>query len=122
MAVRIESSNGARPRRNRAAGAALFFGLLGAAAVPAAVAVTEWHEELELVDAGFAVPGAFILSALGVWFARRARRSLERSLGRIRGRRAARAGRILGWLGVYIALTAAVALGVYAYLEYVAAD
>jgi hypothetical protein len=122
LAARTESSNGAKPRRNRAAGAALFLGLLGAAVVPAAVAVAEWREELELVEAGYAVPGAFVLSALAVWFARRARRSLERTLGRVGGRRTARAGRILGWLGVYIALTAAVALGVYAYLEYVAAD
>jgi hypothetical protein len=98
------------------------FGLLGVAIVPAAVAVAEWHEKLELVDAGFSVPGAFLASALAVWFARRARRGLERSLGRIGGERRTRAGRVLGWLGVYIALTAAVALGVYAYLEYVAAD
>jgi hypothetical protein len=117
-----ESTNGTRPRRNRAAPASLFFGLLGAAAVPVAVAVAEWHEDLELVDAGVAVPVAFVFSALAVWLARRARRGLERSLGRIGGEKTARAGRILGWLGLYIALTAAVALGIYAYLEYVAAD
>ena len=122
MAVHTESSNGTRPRRNRAARASLFFGLLGAAAIPAAIAVAEWHDDLELVQAGFAVPGGFLLSVLAVWLARRARRGLERSLGRIGGQRTARAGRVLGWLGVYIALTAAVALGVYAYLEYVAAD
>jgi hypothetical protein len=122
LAVHTESTNGTKPRRNRAARASLLFGLLGAAVVPAAVGVAEWHEDLELVDAGVAVPGGFLLSVLAVWLARRARRSLERTLGRIGGRRAARAGRVLGWLGVYIALTAAVALGVYAYLEYVAAD
>jgi hypothetical protein len=122
LAAPIESSNGTRPRRNRAARASLVFGLLGAAAIPAAVVVAEWHEDLDLVHAGFAVPAGFLLSALAIWFARRARRGLERSLDRIGGRRTARAGRILGWLGVYIALTAAVALGVYAYLEYLAAD
>ena len=100
----------------------LLLGLLGAALVPAAIVVAEWHEDLELVDAGFAVPAAFVLSALAVWAARRARRGLERSLGRIGGEKTARAGRILGWLGIYIALTAAVALGIYAYLEYLAAD
>ena len=122
MAAPIESSNGTRPRRNRAAGASLLFGLLGAATIPAAIAVAEWHEDLELAHAGFAVPAGFLLSVLAIWLARRARRGLERSLGRIGGRRLARAGRILGWLGVDIALTAAVALGVYAYLEYLAAD
>lgn len=122
MAALTESSNGTRPRRNRAARASLLLGLLGAAAIPAAIVVAELHEELELVQAGFAVPAGFLLSVLAVWLARRARRNLERSLGRSGGGRSARAGRILGWLGVYIALTAAVALGVYAYLEYLAAD
>jgi hypothetical protein len=122
LAVRTESSNEIRPRRNRAAIASLLSGLLGAAIVPAAIAVAEWHEDLELVDAGFAVPAAFLCSVLSVWLARRARRNLERTLGRIGGERTARAGRLLGWLGVYIALTAGVALGVYAYLEHIAAD
>jgi hypothetical protein len=122
LAVRIESSNGAQRRRNRAARASLLFALLGVAIVPAAVAFAEWHDDLEIVDAGFAVPAAFLCSLLAVWLARRARRGLERSLGRIGGEKTARSGRVLGWLGVYIALTAAVALGVYAYLEYVAAD
>ena len=90
--------------------------------MPAAVAVAEWRDELELVEAGYAVPAAFVLSAAAVWLARRGRRSLHRTLGRAGGERAARAGRVLGWLGVYIGLTAAVALAVYAYLEYVAAD
>ena len=90
--------------------------------LPVAVAITEWRADLDLVDAGYAVPFAFVFSALAVRLARRARRSLERTLGRIGGEKTARAGRFLGWLGVYIALTAAVSLGVYAYLEYVAAD
>jgi hypothetical protein len=122
LAALTESSNGTRPRRNRAARTSLLLGLLGAAAIPAAIVVAEWHEDLELVHAGFAVPAGFLLSVLAVWLARRARRNLERSLDRVGGGRSARAGRILGWLGIYIALTAAVALGVYAYLEYLAAD
>jgi hypothetical protein len=92
------------------------------AAIPGAIAVTEMRDDLELIDAGVSVPAAFLLSALAVWLARRARRGLERTLGRIGGARTARAGRILGWLGIYLALTGAVALGVYAYLEYVATD
>jgi hypothetical protein len=117
-----ESSNGTRPRRNRAARASLLFGFLGAAVLPVAVAITEWRPDLELVDAGYSVPAAFLLSALAVRLARRARRSLDRTLGRIGGEKTARAGRVFGWLGVYISLTAAVSMGVYAYLEYVAAN
>ena len=122
MVALTESSNGARPRRNRAARASLLFGILGVAVVPVAVAITERHADLELVDAGYSVPAAFLLSAIAVRLARRARRSLERTLGRIGGEKTARAGRVLGWLGVYIAVTAAVSIGVYAYLEYVAAN
>jgi hypothetical protein len=92
------------------------------AALPVAVAVTESREDLGLVNASVAVPVAFLFSVVAVWLSRRARRNYERTLGRIGGARMARAGRILGWLGIYIALTAAVALGVYAYLEYVATD
>ena len=86
---------------------------LGAAVLPVAVAITEWRPELELVDAAYAIPVAFLLSAVAVRLARRARRSLDRTLGRIGGGRTARAGRVLGWLGVYISLIAAVAMGVY---------
>ena len=117
MAVRTESTDGSRPRRNPAAGLSLALGLLGVLTLPVAIAVTEWREELELVEAGWAVPAAFVLSALAVWLARTARRRFDRTLGRVGGLGRARAGRVLGWLGVYIAVTAAVALGVYAYLE-----
>lgn len=111
-----------RPRRNHAARFSLLFALLGLAALPAAVAVTETRDDLRLLHAGVAVPVTLLFSALAVWFAKRARRGLERTLGRIGGARIAAAGRILGWIGIYIALTAAVSLGVYAYLEYVASD
>jgi hypothetical protein len=84
--------------------------------------VTEVRDDLELAEAGVSVPAAFLLSALAVWLARRARRGLDRTLGRIGGARMARTGRLLGWFGIYLALTGAVALGVYAYLEYVATD
>jgi hypothetical protein len=117
-----ESSNGTRPRRNRAARASLLVGFVGAAMLPVAVAITESRTDLELVDAGYAIPVAFLLSAVAVRMARRARRSLDRTLGRIGGEKTARAGRVLGWLGIYISLTAAVSMGVYAYLEYVAAN
>jgi hypothetical protein len=122
LAAPTSSSNGTKPRRNRAALFSLLFGLLGVAALPAAVAVTEMRDDLGLVEAGAAAPAAFVFSAFAVWLARRARRGLERTLGRIGGARMARMGRILGWLGIYLALTAGVALAVYAYLEYVATD
>ncbi len=104
-------SNGSRPR-NRAAPVSVLLGLLAIAAIPVAAAITSTREDLRLVHAGF-------IAAILV--ARRARRRLERTLGRAGGAKTARAGQILGWLGFYVALIASISLGVYA-LEYFVFD
>jgi hypothetical protein len=116
------SSNNARPRRNHAARLSFLLSLLGVAAIPVAAAITESRDDLRLVHAGFAVPVAFVLSLLGLVCARRGTRNFERTLGRVGGRGLARAGRILGWIGIYLALVGAASIGVWAYLEYIASD
>jgi O-antigen ligase len=88
--------------------------LLALAAIPAGAAVTESRADLRLVHAGFAVPVAAVLAIVAIRLARRARRRHERTLGRAGGERTARAGRILGWLALYMALIASISLGVYA--------
>jgi membrane protein implicated in regulation of membrane protease activity len=108
----MSSSNGPRPR-NRAAGWSLVLGLLALAAIPIGAAITGWRSDLRLVHAGFAVPVAAILAIAAILLARRARRRLERTLGRS-GERTARVGRILGWLALYGALIGGIAMGVYA--------
>jgi len=95
----------------------LILGLLAVAAIPVAIVVTEQQGDLRLLHAGVAVPVAFVLGVLGVRLARRARRRLERTLGRAGGAVPARMGRVFSWLGVYLALIGAIALGVYA-VEY----
>jgi hypothetical protein len=117
-----ESSNEPRPKRNDAARLSFLLSLLGVAAIPVAVAVTESRSDLRLVHAGFAVPVAFLFSLLGVLSARRGSRNFERTLGRVGGRGLARAGRILGSIGIYMALVGAASIGVWAYLEYIASD
>ncbi len=92
-------------------------GLLGLATLPAAVIVAQESEEMTMVQAGVAVPVAALLSLLALWLARRARRRADRTLDRVGGRRTARLGKLLGGLGLYIAATAAIALGVYALLS-----
>jgi type IV secretory pathway VirB2 component (pilin) len=116
LAAPTSSSNGPRPS-NRAARWSLGLALLALAAIPAAAAVTEWRSDLRLIHAGFAVPVAAILAVAAIVLAGRARRRLERTLGRAGGERAARAGRVLGWLALYLVLTASISLGVYA-IEY----
>jgi hypothetical protein len=116
LAALTSSSNGPRPR-NRAAVFSLILGLLAVAAIPVAIVVTERREDLRLLHAGVAVPVAFVLGIAGIRLARRARKRLERTLGRAGGAVPARLGRVFSWIGVYVALIGAIALGVYA-VEY----
>jgi hypothetical protein len=110
------SSNGTKPR-NRAAVWSLILGLLATAAIPVAILVTEQRDDLRLLHAGVAVPVAFVLGFAGIRLARRARRRLDRTIGRARGAVTARFGRLFSWLGVYLALIGAISLLVYA-IEY----
>jgi hypothetical protein len=95
----------------------LVLGVLATAAIPVAILVTEQREDLRLLHAGFAVPVAFVLGVAGIRLARRARKRLQRTLGRAGGVVPARLGRVLSWLGVYLALIGAISLLVYA-IEY----
>jgi hypothetical protein len=92
-------------------------GLIGLATLPAAVLFAERSDDVTLVQAGIAVPVAALLSIVALWLARRGRRRSDRTLDRVGGRGAARVGKLLGGLGLYVAATAALALGVYALLS-----
>ena len=89
------------------------FGLLAAAAVPAALAISDRTGRFSLLESGFAAAPAALLGLLAVVLGRRGRRRQRAALGRVSGARAARVGRVLGWVGLYVAATAGVALGVY---------
>ena len=95
----------------------MVLGLLGLAALPVAVMVARESEDVTMVQAGVAIPAAALLSLLALWLARRARRRADRTLDRVGGRATARLGKLLGGLGLYLAATAAIALGVYALLS-----
>jgi len=116
MADRTSSSNGSRPS-NRAAPFALLFGVLAVAAIPVGILITDYRNDLRLIHAGWSVPLAAIFGVVAIRLARRARRRLERTVGRAGGAVPARLGRILGWLGLYSALIGAIALGFY-YVNY----
>jgi hypothetical protein len=91
--------------------------VLSLATLPAAVVAAGRSDELTLVEAGVAVPVAALFALLGLWLARRARRRADRTLDRVGGRGTARVGKVLSGLGLYVAATAALALGVYALLS-----
>jgi hypothetical protein len=92
-------------------------GVLAVLAVPVAIYVTDQRNDLRLIHAGVAVPVGFLLGVVAIRLARRARRRMERTLGRAGGQAPARLGRILGWVGVYLAVIGAISLAVY-YVEY----
>ena len=87
------------------------------ATLPVAVAVTRRSAELELLDAAYAIPVGAVLGAAAVALGRRGRLRIERTLGRVGGRRTARVGRVLGVLGFCLAAAGAIAVGVYAALS-----
>ena len=97
----------------------LMTGLASVATLPIAVYLTRFSERYELLHSGFAIPLAALLGLAAIALARRARRRNVLLLERGRGHGIARAGNVLGVVGVCMALAAVVALVVYALLEYV---
>jgi ABC-type uncharacterized transport system permease subunit len=97
----------------------VLLGLLGLATLPAAIAVTERVNGISLVEAGFAIPAAILFGLGAVVIGRKVRRRSRQTLGEVPGTRVARLGRILGYVALYLALTAALAVGFYAVLTYV---
>ena len=112
MAVPTRSSSQANVR----AWVAVVTGLVSVATVPAAIAYAHYRD-FELLDAGWAAVPAFVFGVVSLVFARRARRRTERTIGRIGGRGVTRIGRLLGALGIYLALAAALSVGVYELLN-----
>jgi hypothetical protein len=99
--------------------ASVLLGLLGLGTLPAAIAITERVDGLSLVEAGFAIPAAILFGLAAVVIGRRVRRSSRQRLAPLPGTRVARLGRVLGYAALYLALTAALAVGFYALLTYV---
>jgi len=86
-------------RPNARAWLAVGVGVLAVVVVPAAIAVAHYRG-LSLLHAAWAAVPAFLLT-----------------IGRVGGRRVTRIGRLLGALGIYLALAAALSVGVYELLN-----
>jgi hypothetical protein len=114
LAVRTSSSS----RENPAASLSVVLGAVAVAAIPAAVAASRWVPAVPLLRGLYAgVAAALLLGLLARAVAGRARRTFELSLGRAGGARTARWGRWLAFLGLYVGLMGAVALGSYTVLR-----
>lgn len=88
--------------------------------LPVAVYLTRFSDSYDLLHAGFAIPLGALLGLVAVALARSERRRSALSLaGDLRGGRATTLGLVLGVVGLCLAASGMVALGVYGLLEYV---
>jgi hypothetical protein len=100
----------------RAARAAIVFGALAVLAIPAGILASR-ETTVTLVRSLYAsVPAACLLGLIAVGAARRARANAGLSI-RPERRGPLRTARFLAWLGLYVGVTGALALGVYAVLR-----
>ena len=104
---------------NGAAWGSLVAGVASCATLPAAIYVTRFSDSYDLLHAGFAIPVAAALALVALALARRADARSRLALSRGGGGGVATTGRVLGVLGLCLAASALVALGVYGLLEYV---
>jgi len=105
-------------RGNGLAWGSVIAGLASVTTMPLAVYLTRYSASYELLDAAFAIPVGLALGVLSLALARNARRRSALSLGRAGRGGVARIGRLLGVVGVCVALTGLIALAVYGLLEY----
>ncbi|HEX4745584.1 MAG TPA: hypothetical protein VFU99_01775 [Gaiellaceae bacterium] len=101
-----------------AAWSSLAAGLASCATLPVAVYATRFSDSYDLLHASFAIPVAIALGLAALMLAGRARGRTRVSLSSDGGG-VATAGRVLGIIGLCMAASALVALGVYGLLDYV---
>jgi hypothetical protein len=92
---------------------ALLLGLLGLLTLPAAIEVSRRSPRVELLDAAYGIPVAFVLGFAALVMARRARENLRWLQLREQSTGVASSAVILGALTVCLALTAALSIGFY---------
>ena len=101
----------------RAARAAIFLGALATLAVPGAIGAAQVLKGVALLRALYVgVPVSAVLGLIAVLCSRRARFALARSI-HPEHRGLVRTARVFAWLGLYVGVTAALALAVYGVLR-----
>jgi hypothetical protein len=95
-------------------------GLVALATLPAAILFAERWDRITLLESGWAIAPAAVLGLAAVLLGRRARRAIDRTIGRVRGYKLAAAGRIFGYLALYTAVTASISVITYHVLRRIA--
>lgn len=84
--------------------------------MPAGVLLSRYSDAVTLVQSVGSAGVGLLLGLAAIVLARRGRETVERTLGRSGGARSAQAGRVLGLIGIWVAMTAALAVGFYGLL------
>jgi hypothetical protein len=105
---------------SRSAVLSVVVGLAAISTLPVAIVAAERFEVVTLLESSVAIAPAYVLAFTAIYLGRRARRAIERTLGRVRGDRLALTGRILGWLALYTAVTASISVATYYVLREIA--
>ena len=108
--------NGAHVEPNDRARASVALGVLALLVIPTGLALAAYSSMVDLIHVAGAIPLAAVLGIVAIVLSRSARKHSQISLGRIGGTGSARAGWILGMLGLYLAATAALSVGFFGLL------
>ena len=92
---------------------ALLLGLLGLLTLPAAIEITRRSTRVDLLEAAYAIPLAFILGAVALGMARRARENLRWLGFRDDRTGVASTAVVVAALALCLAVTAALSVGFY---------
>jgi hypothetical protein len=98
----------------------VLLGLLAVVALPAAILFAERWDRITLLESSVAIAPTAVLGLAAVITGRRARGGIDRTLGRVRGYKLAAFGRILGYLALYMAITATISVATYYVLRQIA--
>jgi hypothetical protein len=98
----------------------VLLGLAAVATLPAAIVAAERFDVVTLLESSVAIVPAFVLGLTAVLLGRRAKRAIDRTLGRVRGYKFALVGRFLGYLALYMAVTASISVATYYVLRRIA--
>ena len=105
-----------RSAGNPRAAWSVVLGLAAVFAIPAGIALQYYSTTVTLVESTSSAGLAIIFGLAAILLARRGRETYARTIGRSGGARLARAGRLLGALGLCMGLSTALAVGFYGLL------
>ena len=107
--------------RNGKAIGAFLCGFLAIGLLVAGAAVPRFVDDVDPLRALVVVPPAVIFALAAIALSRRARFEFQRTLGRVGGNGLAVAARVLSVVALLVSVTAALAVGVFAVLDFVLA-